>query len=296
MRSLFVAVLALMALAPAADATFPGRNGRIAFTVPSSSPPERCLDGIHADCQRFWSDIFTMSPTGRKRAQLTENSSVESGYSVGAKWSPDGRRLAYDDGNQILVARADGTHSRSVAVGSHPAWSPDGREIAFVAPDPDGGSDTGIWRLDLGTGTRKQVTDGPEDLSPDWSRKGVIAFRRGFQRDDDYGNVFTVRPDGSGLTRLTGPGGDGPSWSPDGRRLLFTRGDQLRVIGAAGGRSRAIRVPQASHAGAVWSPDGRLIAVNGFQGRITVARLSGKVVRTIGPRRSYASSWQPLPR
>ncbi len=44
---------------------------------------------------------------------------------------------------------------------------------------------------------------------------------------DEASNLFTVRPDGSGLTQLTSFGradtrATQPTWTPDGQRIIFT--------------------------------------------------------------------------
>jgi Tol biopolymer transport system component len=79
-----------------------------------------------------------------------------------------------------------------------------------------------------------------------------IAF--GLERDD-LSSIYTVRPDGSGLRRLTVPptrqqlGGDsGPVWSSNGRRIVFERdltywgADRYRLaaVPSAGGLSRQL--------------------------------------------------------
>jgi Tol biopolymer transport system component len=95
----------------------------------------------------------------------------------------------------------------------------------------------------------------------------LIAFgSNGF----DLEAIFTVHPDGSGLTNLTPPGEfeRNPVWSPDGRSILFVRDGDLYVMDSDGSGRVLVARGNAEVFGHRWSPDGRMIAFmqSGFLG------------------------------
>ncbi len=74
--------------------------------------------------------------------------------------------------------------------------------------------------------------------------------------------IFVVSPDGTGLRNLTPAGAfeSNPTWSPDGRKILFSKGEDLYVMDADGsGRVKLADGDQGipEHR---WSPDGGMIA------------------------------------
>ena len=96
---------------------------------------------------------------------------------------------------------------------------------------------------------------------------GRIAFAAAPSGSFDF-DVFTVRPDGSGLRQLTnGPAGHSSfntAWSPDGRVIAFdsdrTGVVQLFTMRADGSDVRQLTHDAGHNRGPAWSPDGTRIA------------------------------------
>lgn len=87
---------------------------------------------------------------------------------------------------------------------------------------------------------------------------GLIAFS-----DDRDGNreIYTIRPDGTGLERLTDDPADDtmPQWSPDGQRIVFMRGASIYTMDADGTDQTKV-VGYAWPGEPTWSPDGTRLA------------------------------------
>jgi len=137
----------------------------------------------------------------------------------------------------ICVVRSDGTEARRLTHGvpaTDPAWSPDGRKIGFTR------------REDVGGGYTK------------------------FSEDD----VYVMDADGGGQRPLTkdvvNQHAGQPSWSPDGREIVFMRGapvptalparpGELFVMAADGADVRGL-THGSRDLHPAWSPDGKEIA------------------------------------
>lgn len=100
--------------------------------------------------------------------------------------------------------------------------------------------------------------------SPDWSPDGTrIAFTSDL---DGNFEIYTIRPDGSDLVRLTNNEfGDGEAdWAPDGTRLAYASRGAIYVMNSDG--SNPERLTDSIRATTpAWSPDGSKIA---FEGRV----------------------------
>lgn len=135
-----------------------------------------------------------------------------------------------------------------------------------------------------------------------------IAF--GLERDD-LSSIYTVRPDGSGLRRLTVPptrqqlGGDsGPVWSSNGRRIVFERDltywgtDRYRLaaVPSAGGLSRQL-TKGPYDAMPTLSPKSTRIAfvrlTGGTLSLYTVNRLGRHAARLLSDGVDVSPAWSP---
>lgn len=110
-------------------------------------------------------------------------------------------------------------------------------------------------------GHTNQLTEDPADVEPSFSGDGrTIAFARN-------GDLFSVRPDGSGQRQLTsGPEVDSaPRISPNGKYVVFERrasegaAADLYTVGAKGGGVRAFTTGVNDDGEARFSPDGKAI-------------------------------------
>ena len=222
------AFLAPALLAPAAQATFPGTNGLIAYSQGDLFPGSEDLSAH--------SQIFTLDPGSNAVKQLTNVGKDDA--AAAPDWSADGDRIVYERRRkgrvEIWGMNADGGGQKRLTGKDGfddflPSFSRDGSRILYShCSDPFGidfFADCDIDAINSdGTGHEtildaRTWLDVRAEYSPDSKHIAFSSDRGGLQSA-----IWVMRADGSGLKRLTKPGLRAffPDWRPDGRRIVFT--------------------------------------------------------------------------
>ena len=164
------------------------------------------------------SEIYKMRPNGDDLKQITFHPAAD----LSPTWSPTGQEIAFTSdrggGPQIYIMDKEGGNVRRLTYGGEyntsPSWSPQGDWIAYACRNKGGFMKLCASRVD-GRESIK-ITEGGnwDDESPSWAANGreiVFASNR-------FGasHIFTIRPNGEGLIRLTSTGGNNtsPAWAP----------------------------------------------------------------------------------
>jgi TolB protein len=218
--------------------TFEGDNGR-----PAWSPDGTRLAFVTT--RALGVSVAIMDANGSQQIVLAAGDAPD--------WSHDSQSIAFSRGGQIWVMRVEGRElrqlTRSSTFKAGPSWSPDGTRMAFILiQDPQSPTSP---RPTIGTinadGTNERILTPPGRVNvriepdgaravletaddanaPAWSPVGDrIAFWSGIEQR--YGQVWVINADGSGSMQLTDDpthrNSDDPSWSPDGRKILFSTG------------------------------------------------------------------------
>jgi TolB protein len=187
---------------------------------PSLSPDGRLI--AYRSEPNDYPELWLMNADGSGQHRLTE----DGGFPT---WSSDGSMIAYAPGggpsgkSSIAIMNPDGSGRRRLPgtdYGEYPSWSPDGKRIAFSS-NLSGQALMSIVDVD---GSRVvDLSSVGEGGKVAWSPDGrTILFASHRDHSDNYTDIYVMRPDGTGVKRLTRAHGETPAWSPDGRYIGFS--------------------------------------------------------------------------
>jgi WD40 repeat protein len=284
----------VLGTAPAAHATSPGANGKLAFTS--------SRDGN--------SEIYSMNADGSGLMRLTN----DPGADGAPAWSPDGHNILFvsnrSGSDQIWVMTEFGgaPTQLTTAGGSVPVWYPDGSSFEYMLNGAvhrralDGSSDVQLTSpnppcdyLDPETDHCDRYVD--FDLSPDGTQHVV-------QREHE---AFAPCPARCGDTTSLkqflsiGTQGASPSWAPDQSRIAFDDYSWDEFTGYHYGLGTVrpdatdkVILRDGPAFDPAWSPDGTKIAFSeGSPSHIKLMNRDGTNVTDIGE--GASPDWQPVP-
>lgn len=301
-------LLTSASFAAQALAGFPGRNGKIAYTL-----------GATDDGDSNYSDIYTMSALLSGPSMLLSSS----GDLDDPAWSPNGQHIAYSqrdtDGTygNIYIANADGSGAARLTSGpkseDRPGWSADGAKILYTTTTGDSYDALRYFLYVVntdGSANTALISDSPDVLlGPVWSPSGrKIAYSRYSGSD---GDVWTMNADGSAPRPLAHSRlvEDAPDWSPDGRKIVFSRRDSdgtgfnIYTMNADGSHQTLVNDRRFTQTDPVWSPNGKLIAYANYDGEegrtgnyeVCTMTARGRRVRcTDSAKWEHSPDWQAL--
>lgn len=172
------------------------------------------------------------------------------------------------EGNEdVFVLRLDGSQPTPLTDGVEkefdPDLSPDGTMIAYRRNPQQDSDIADIWVMGLDGGNKRNLTNAPElsNWAPAWTPHGRILFS---SMRDGSGvlELWSMRANGSDVTRLSEGWCEYPQPSPDGSEFVYAAAVGGRydiiVVDSSGGR-RSLTTTPVTEFGPTWSPDGEWI-------------------------------------
>ncbi len=256
------------------------------FSLEWASDPRISPDGSHVVYVRNYMDImkdrrrsnfWIVDENGDNHRPLTTGNEND----LSPRWSPDGKRLAYvsaaDGSTQLYVRWMDtGQTAKLTNLTSSPnglSWSPDGRWLAFSMSVPE--SPPPFAEMP------------PKPEGAEWAKPAKVIRKFTYRADgagylrDGYTQLFVAPAEGGSPRQLTSGAfnhGGRPSWTPDGKALVFSANrhedweheplnSEVHEISLADRSIRQLTDRNGPDAAPVVSPDGSRIAYLGFDDR-----------------------------
>ena len=247
---------ALLALSEEAEATFPGKNGRIAYS------------GFGGGTD---TGIYTINPDGSGKTRIPAprvSGEAEPSY------SPDGKRIVYlgyegpdTEIYTIKVGGGDKTRvTNNTSDEASPSYSSDGKRIVYASY---GRNDTEIYTIGVGGGGKKKVTEG---LQPSYSPDGKRIAYQDYSRNAS--EIHTIKVGGGGEFRVTKSRGSfEPDYSPDGKRIAYASYEgpdtEIYTISVEGEGKKKVTNNVRDEEDPSYSPNGKKIAYECFKALAT---------------------------
>ena len=191
-----------------------------------------------------------------------------------ASWSPDGQQIVYAHGNELYLAKPDGSESRRLAtlagLAFWPRWSPDGKVLRFTVEDWKTDAQA-LWEVATdGTGLRPLLpgwSSLPAECCGNWTPDGNYFVFQSDRKQDLWAirekSGFLSKHNSEPIQLTTGQGAMvGSVPSRDGKKLFAIQGAPLGELVRYDAKSQQF-LPYLSGISAIhlsFSKDGQWVA------------------------------------
>ena len=148
--------------------------------------------------------MMRLADRSRKARVVARSSAI-----ADLQFSPDSKLLGLVVGRQLFVYDIRERDEVKAGVREHPrgfSFSPDSASVAFGSAGTSGVSDapSDLYSYSLEDEVRNRITRDRKSLNPLWGPAGILHDRMRIRGGDapSY-NVFTIKPDGGSLRRIT---------------------------------------------------------------------------------------------
>ncbi|HEU0292903.1 MAG TPA: hypothetical protein VFR47_09220 [Anaerolineales bacterium] len=258
------------------SATPAATSASASTSIPSPSAADQPQGHIVYTCQMFKvqaaDQICIMNADGSGFRRLTTEDNIRHYY---PSLDSNGQSMLYSaffgennleiyelDLNTGAVNRLTSTYG----VDNAPEFSPDGQLITFMHSAPT--RDLSRIMVMERSGSNAENIPQVDGWDPTWSPNGQSIL---FASDrSGTTQLYTVRPDGSKLTRITNlPAIRGRSdWSPDGQYIVTYSGEawqrELYIMSSDGSNARQLSPSGGNSQGPSFSPDGKWVAFTAY--------------------------------
>ena len=170
----------------------------------------------------------------------------------------------------IYIADANGANVFALVSEScdeaEPAWSPDGQ---FIVYQSNCGGSYDLWIVSSygGVPTQLTFTSALDEREPHWSTTGQVAYRvSALDQDRDRDGEIWIIPADGGSAATLGLQGRSPTWSPDGKSLVFMSNRpglwQIFIYDLTSRSTRQLTNTSGNCRWPSWSPDGQSVIYN----------------------------------
>lgn len=149
-----------------------------------------------------------------------------------------------------------------------------------------------VWSISVGTRGLTQLTNAPNGANyPAWSPKGdELAYTAPDKNGNEY--IWIMQSDGSNQRQLTE--GTQPRWSPDGKKLVYSKITQGKVknrdiytIEIESNTISQITSENTAEFSPDWGPDGRWISYIAYKGQLRYLKSGKEAINDLKSKPNY---------